>query len=73
MRHPPFQRRSPIGKYQTFDYSTQEGAHRLGTIAREAWAQAGHDVPFVVEKFTTIASESRFTPRFPTLKNGLPT
>ena len=72
MKHPPFQPRSPIGKHKTCDYSTQEGAHRLGTIAREAWAKAGHDVPFVIEKFTTIASEARWTPRFPTLVNGLP-
>jgi len=69
---PPFQPRSSIGKHKTVDYSTQEGAHRLGSIAREAWAKAGHDVPFVVEKFTTSGSESRFTPRFPTLVNGLP-
>lgn len=72
MKVPPF--RSAPAKFAR-DYMTQEGAHALAGMIRDAWAKAGHDVPVIVVQTMTRCRNGDgavYTVAMPTLRNGLP-
>ena len=73
MKVPPFNA-GPAASRGMEDYSTPDGARRLGHMIAEAWRQCGVDVPFFVEGVgqTKDGKHASFTVRLPTLKNGLP-
>lgn len=58
------------------DYCSEDGAHRLGHMIREAWASVGVTVPCEVRRVVrSTQNNTRYdvwTVAMPTLVNGLP-
>jgi hypothetical protein len=71
MKHPPFNPGPVSGRE---DYSTEQGARRLGHMIAEQWRKIGVEVPFTVQG-VSIGKDGRFASFgvvLPTLVNGLP-
>ena len=73
MIHPPF-KAGPAASGGREDYSTEQGARRLGHMIAEQWRKVGVEVPFTVEG-VSLGKDGRFASFavvLPTLVNGLP-
>ena len=71
MNAPPFNAGPVAGRD---DYTTEQGARRLGHMIADAWRKCGVDLHFEVVG-VGLGKDGRFasfSPRFPQLLNGLP-
>ena len=70
MKHPRFNPGPAAGG----EYLNKQGAEKLASMIRAAWAKAGHDVPVIVAPSGAAVLEKNqyLVVQMPTLHNGLP-